>query len=759
MASKADAPNFDVALGCLASPALDELATQLSQVTWITPREREIILAATRETLYAVLHAKLSRLLVLELNSARVTGHLTGENGTQRWAQFLELSSRRSFWDSLAVHYPSLLPRVERIVRNRCAAALMFTQRWASDRTSLDPLCGNPPGELQELSFSAGDSHHCGQTVALLRCEGGQIAYKPRSVAVDAALYRFINELAEDHGSPLTIRVPRVVGYQDHGWAEFIEHRYASGSTELRSFYQGIGHWLAVMRLLGGSDLHAENLIAQGGSPVVVDCETLFTPKIPPAPSELGQAFDHAAELVAGTVLSVGMLPGRGMALGWRGIDSSAVGMLPGQQPMLPQPSILKAGSDEAHIGTAMVEAPISQNHPSPQPALAHYWPEVLNAFDEMTTTLRRLDATGGLRIQLEAFANCRVRFVPRATEIYAELARMLWHPVSLHNEKSARQRAYDLLAKMAANVSSAPNDPTVINAEIDDLAAGDVPVFTTLVCHGQLDGPNGTHWLSPCNLMEAAWQHWRAANLKLERDVIRASLVSAYINDGWTPDEVSLLPERARVGDLDARRRRQAARIVQELVASAIRGQDGSVAWIAPVLGATGWTVQSLGQDLYGGISGVALLVGAYLRETAVGRADPVEGLEDLLAITLHTLELADAKRESQRKTSVKVRPPTPGGYLGLGSQIWARLMLAQWGIDSNEGLERTRALTSDIPEAVAADDVHDLLAGKAGAIPPLLALANRTGEERYLSMACEIGDQLCGRAQRKNNSAVRIE
>jgi lantibiotic modifying enzyme len=82
-------------------------------------------------------------------------------------------------------------------------------------------------------------------------------------------------------------------------------------------------HWLAVMRLLGGSDLHAENLIAQGGSPVVVDCETLFTPKIPPAPSELGQAFDHAAELVAGTVLSVGMLPGRGMALGWRGIDSS----------------------------------------------------------------------------------------------------------------------------------------------------------------------------------------------------------------------------------------------------------------------------------------------------------------------------------------------------------------------------------------------------------------------------------------------------
>src|SRR6185369_9688864 len=105
--------HFDRSLGCLISPALDELATQLSFVAGLSAREREVIINATRESLYTVLHTKLSRLLVLELNAARVTGRLSGENSEQRWQQYLELSSRRSFWDGLADHYPFLLSRLD----------------------------------------------------------------------------------------------------------------------------------------------------------------------------------------------------------------------------------------------------------------------------------------------------------------------------------------------------------------------------------------------------------------------------------------------------------------------------------------------------------------------------------------------------------------------------------------------------------------------------------------------------------------------
>src|SRR5215213_4671734 len=130
--------HFDRSLGCLVSPALDELATQLSSVEGLSARERDVITDATRETVYTVLHSKVSRLLVLELNAARVTGRLSGDNSEQRWQQFLELSSQQSFWDDLASHYPSLLSRVDAIVRKRCMSTLRFAQRWTTDRHLLE---------------------------------------------------------------------------------------------------------------------------------------------------------------------------------------------------------------------------------------------------------------------------------------------------------------------------------------------------------------------------------------------------------------------------------------------------------------------------------------------------------------------------------------------------------------------------------------------------------------------------------------------
>src|SRR6185295_11233803 len=253
--------HFDKSLGCLASPALDDLATRLSFVERLSARERDVITEATRDSLFTLLHTKVSRLLILELNAARVTGRLSGENGEQRWQQFLELSSQASFWDNLSSHYPSLLSRLDTIVRNRCRATMRFAQCWTTDRRRLEDLCA--PGELHELSFGAGDSHRGGTTVVIVRGERGRVVYKPRSLAIDTALRSFVAELgddhSEDHGSALNVRIPEVMDCGDYGWAEFVSHRFAAGNDELVSFYRGIGHLLALMRLLSGSDLHAEN--------------------------------------------------------------------------------------------------------------------------------------------------------------------------------------------------------------------------------------------------------------------------------------------------------------------------------------------------------------------------------------------------------------------------------------------------------------------------------------------------------------------
>ncbi|QWP77126.1 type 2 lantipeptide synthetase LanM family protein [Lysobacter sp. K5869] len=752
MASVADARGFEATLGCLTSSALDDLAAQLRSVAGLGAGEREAVLAATRESLVAALHAKVGRLLLLELNAARVTGRL-GEDGSaeERWERFIELASQRDFWDALSPHYPTLMPRLARIVDHRRAASLSFARRWSEDRPRLRALCANDPGELESLSFGAGDSHCQGQSVAIVRCAGGALIYKPRSLAVDAALRDFLAALAREHGEPMPIRVPRVVDGGEHGWSEFIAHRHAAGEDELRSFYTGIGHWLATMRLLGGTDLHAENLIAHGGHPVVVDCETLFTPRVPVLASGLGDANDRAADLVSGTVLNIGLLPTRGASLGWRGVDNSAAGMLPGQQPMLSLPGIVGAGSDQARLGKQWVAAPVSQNHPSAEPVLHRYWPQVLQGFDAATATLQRMDAGGRLRPALADFADCRVRVVTRASETYAEIGRMLWHPVSLHDEAKARRTAHELMAKMAANLSIAPGDPEVIDAEIEDLLDGDIPLFSTRVREGRLEGPRGTRWLPACDLAHAAWQRWRQADFARERRFIDASLISAYSNDGWTPDLPQMRVE-PRIEDLDRRRREQGARIVRGLIDNAIFGDDGTVAWIAPGFSPSGWSVRPLDTDLFNGVSGLALLVGAYLRETAAGRADPVEGAQALFDAMRRTLIRAEAKRADQRRERVKLRPPSPGAYVGLGGQIWSWLTFARWGLDGGEGLARAVAATEEMPEAVAADGINDVLMGSAGAIVPLLMLARASGDTAYADLAGEVGDRVIERAQRQD-------
>jgi type 2 lantibiotic biosynthesis protein LanM len=747
--------HFDRSLGCLISAPVAELATQLNFLSDLSSGECESIAEATRHSLYAVLHSKVSRLLVLELNAARVTGQLTSEDSRQRWEQFLEISSRMSFWDRLAIHYPTLRARITAIVRNRCSAALRFAERWAKDRHRLGPLCGGKPGRLQEVTFGAGDSHCDGSTVAILGGDGWRVVYKPRPLGIDLVLRGFVAELAEEHPAPLSVRIPEAIDCGEYGWVQFVAHRYANGNEELTSFYRGIGQCLALMRLLGGSDLHAENLIAAGGTPVVVDCETLFTPRVPRRPTGYGKAFDNAVELLGRTVLSVGLLPGRGAGLGWHGVDASAVGMLPGEQPMNMQQDIFGAGSDEARVGSVMVEAPQSQNHPSPRPALAEYWPEVLRGFDELTATLQALDAVGTLESRLRAFEDCRVRVVPRATEVYGEVARMLWHPVSLHNQEPAQQRGFDLFRKMAANASMAPGDPAVIKAEIDELLEGDIPYFWTLVRDGRLHGPRGTFWLPACHLMEAALEDWRAADFALERRVIRASLVSAYINDGWRTDERTAWPKERRGGDLEARRRTQAAQIVERIVANAIYGDDGSVAAIAPVFAKTGWSVQALQPDLYNGIAGVALLAAGYLRESAAGRADPVPRLEKLWEAALHTMHLAETRREGLLAAGVQLRPLSLGGYLGIGAQIWTYLVLSHWKLDGGTGLERACRLANEIPAAIQSDGGHDVLSGTAGSIVPLLLLARKTGDDRYLHLASRLGNLLDEAAQRRNGQA----
>lgn len=735
--------SFDPVLDRLIAPVTEWLAVQLGAIPGLTDTEVDAVRQSASAALHQSARIRLSRVLVMEVNAARLSGQLTAPDAVSRWAQWLDTAAAPGFWEALHNRYPTLRRRFDTLLVSGAHAAATFATRFATDREALQASGVLPPGHatLLDVEFGSGDTHQGGQTVAMVRTAAGVVVYKPRPLAVDVALGALIERILPNEPAHTRIRVPDVLCRDGYGWAAHVAHRHCVNDTELGAFYRGIGHWTAVMRLLGGSDLHAQNLIAAGPVPVVVDCEALFTPVPPPVASGLGAATDQALALLGDSVLGTGLLPGRGVALGWRGLDPSGAGSLPGEQPTVPTPVLVDEGTDRVRVAFTELELPAAENHPSAEPVLARFWEHVGDAFDELTDRLHDLDRGGHLEPLLAGFTGSQVRWVRRTTESYAELARMLWHPASLHDERAAKDRAVDLLTRHAANAADAPSEPDVIAAEVNDLLVGDIPIFTTNL----QTGPGGLP-----EPVVGALRRWREADQELDQQVLRSSLISAYLNE-TPPVEMArqLAPERVRTGNVDRRRRAMAAQVIQTLLDTASRADDGTATWIAPIINVgPGWSVAALRPDMYLGTTGIAVLLAAYQYEVRAGRADPVAGADDLLDAVVATMHAAEDYLAAQRATAVPIRPEPPGGYVGLGGQMWGWLLLRRLGLGPEQALQRTQNLAALVPEAVHTSEFHDLLTGPPGAITALLRLSEIDGYQEWTQTAASIGEHMRGLA-----------
>lgn len=684
--------------------------------------ELELIRMQAEQALHTTAQLKLNRVLLLELHAAKLSGELTAEDDAGRFAQFVEHSLDQEFAEHLDRRYPSLRGRLERTLDRQRSAIETMAMRFIADRNELEHLLGRPAGRLISLALGLGDPHAGGQTVARLSLEGGKVMYKPRSLRIDAQLEAFLAGVFDDGAD--RVRVPKVIDRDDYGWAAFADHRYCGGEEELRTFYRGLGYWLAVLRLLGGTDIHLENLIAVGPMPVVIDVESLFSVAYEAAPSGYGRAYDTALTLIGNSVLRTGIVPFRTSALGFEGVDLSAAGALPGQQPQVQMPAIVNEGTTEARLKVVSTDVAVAQNHPSPHPDVSLYWDQISGGFVNASSHLRRLDGEGKLAPLLAGFEGCRVRNIRRTTMAYVEIGRMLWHPASLHDEAKAIERARDLLARNAAVVPIAPSAPEEIMAEIDDLRYGDVPAFVSPLTRSQID---------------EVVADWRAMRIDLEELTIRSALVATDLNQNIRDlaekrSGYLYFAQHPHADRLDARRRKLAADAAQDLLRLAVRGDDGSTTWITPEVTRDGWLVRPVQPDLYLGLGGIAVGLAGYLYEVGRGRADAVNGLEEAFEGAVKVL----------RAMTAVDKPEGSGGFSGYGAQIWTWLTL--YDLLSRAEMLACAMACAEALEHGGFDNIHkfDITDGVSGTIVPLLGLAEATNDARWLALAARAAQRL---------------
>lgn len=366
---------------------------------------------------------------------------------------------------------------------------------------------------LVAIDLGGGDSHQGGKTVTILTFESGlKIVYKPRPVAIYREFSRLVQWLENRRPlsqSEMSLKVPKAVVQEGYGWIEFIARQPCQTEHQVADFYVRQGMHLALLTLLGANDFHNENIIAHGEYPVLVDLETLLTPKMPP----FAGVSATAQNMYEASVLFNGMLPFHVPLHRGGVIERGGLTGLGGE----PTGTSL-AWKDKGSLSMALQEVETysleAKNLPyysgRVQPA-SQFVESLLQGFRvAYQALLQNRDAILNEPVAFEGLKHTIIRVVMHNTERYESILAGANHPQILAGEDLREQ----YLMQLAQADYPRGLKQACLNAEVEDLRNGDVPLFYTRVNSRDLYH-NGQELLAGA-LPASAWEKFERRLLDL---------------------------------------------------------------------------------------------------------------------------------------------------------------------------------------------------------------------------------------------------
>jgi hypothetical protein len=256
---------------------LEDLTAALSRLG-VDDRDAHAALEGLARSLARELDSILLPTVALELAVARQLSLSTGATPGERYGSFFATAQgwqpwvrsilpRYGFLDEVIGAYVDMTVAAVREALGRLAADLDNLRRSFLDRGE-SRLCGVGLAE-------GGDRHRKGRRVLWFRFERGTtVMYKPTDLRTYRLFHRFVGWLDLDPAHACYL--PRVLARDGYGWMEFVPHVGCGDERDVKRFFLRAGVLLAVAESLNLVDGHADNLVARGPHPVVVDLETLL---------------------------------------------------------------------------------------------------------------------------------------------------------------------------------------------------------------------------------------------------------------------------------------------------------------------------------------------------------------------------------------------------------------------------------------------------------------------------------------------------
>lgn len=672
----------------------------------------------------------IARAAIVELNRADAEGQLGAGESEEKFRFFIGHFATGDGRHAFFQRYPLLADLLEQRLEQTLAALDEVHVRYARDRDRVAGILPvpSPAPVLTGVDPGRGDRHCNGRTVAILTLSDGQrIVYKPRPMAVEVAYFGLVAWLNQSGLRPAQ-RLVGVLDLGDYGYMEFVPAAAIANKAEADVYYQRLGALIALMHLLSGTDLHHENIIANGAFPVPIDLETLLHPILP---SRLNR--DGVLRMSADTVLWSQLLPTGGVS---RAGQAGAAGLCEQATSAMGQAPV-NAGTSQLRYQAREVAVEASHNLPmldgravSPSEHVEAIVSGFRHGYDLLMrgkSTLR--DGKG----PLAAFRGVICRVVLRGTRVYASLLHAVAHPHSL----SGRIEVERLFERLWLTVGQVPRLASCVAAERRALWRGDVPRFhirsNEVLVRDCFGAPVSSHF------RRSGWDGLRERTRMLtgrdrERQVrlIEQSIHSLRpleLMQRWPlspyPD-----PAGAPVPSTDALLA-AASSLAERLMTHRFRdGRDLHL--LQARLGADGYQgMMPLGADLYDGLPGIALFCAHLARQTGQARYRRFAG------------QLLDTARRA-----IEVEPlPGVGAFNGVAGWMYALTHLSQLWREPALADEAVRALPQ-LLQAIASDEALDLIGGSAGAIWCLLRLHRCLGDDVLLDAARRCADRVLERA-----------
>ena len=648
---------------------------------------------------------------------------------------------RRLFEDK-----PVLLRLIAVLTRQWINTTREFIERLGSDLALIrcDVLRSGAPSRVGKIEDGLSDPHNGGRSVKIVSFEdGSRVVYKPKDLRIDVA-WRALVERLNAAAPPVDLKAVRAVARDGYGWTEFIEHTGCADEDGCERFFRRAGAWLALFHLFVAVDMHQENMIASGEYPVPVDLEMILqaTAEEYKNRDPEGEAFDAAMEIIANSVMMVGLLPAYG-----RSIDNKVFTMGGMASDWTTRTTLTwnDVNSDRMRPAKTKEEGSTNPNLPhvgGRYARLGDHAGDFIAGFEDYARFLLRLTKGQKSVSFFDGFAGLPVRRIVRPTRFYYMLLQRLKNHRSMEDGAIWSAQA-DFIARLADWEKDSDPVWPLLRAERSALATLNVPHFVSPSDGNQIHdvvGASTTTTAQPgMDRAVARLRTFDESDIAWQVDVIREN---TNANASRSSHEVRVAlasaPPVAPTCDIFAA---EADKIAAELLGYAVR-RGSSAAWIGlDWLGdAEVFQLVCLGPELYNGVSGIAVFLAAHAAAAGAKASDELARA----AVALLRRKLKD------RNAPRMARSLGVGGAIGLGSIVYALTVMSKCLHDEELLTDALHASKLFTDELIAADKQLDVIGGSAGAILALLRLYRDTKSSEVLARAAKCGEHLLAQPRR---------